>query len=786
MAHQVKYYKEIASHGHLWRLEIWQDIPVNEENGKPTHILTPVEIGPVLQSLRLVVQGDQADVDTPIVKTSLEMSFVDAPGLEYERKCGYWEEFYTSSATEYQVKLYKDNILEWTGYVTPDSFAEDLRYRGSVNIIARDNLGTLQDSNFDMLFNTNIDDKVYIDDLLRMGYSKSACPMELVISDDYYPKAVAIDAKTSASGNLLNQMVDIRAFKDANWLKAVEDVMYSAGLVLRYIGGNKIQVMPIRDIPKAGAQYWWDVPVKDVSFLAYGRRELIPAVKSIKEVVEYDVDTEQDGEGIEDYVPNQSANYQCQNIVLSGPTSTTSSPMNVPVHGYKKNRINQYLMPESSCLLDVSAYPKVAGEDSEEYGQWDDKSIIYFAINGNPSDIRPVQFIRKIHSADAKIGIHLTADKPVSVLANLSGVLNTPIEKAREYGTSITLEYRLMLTDAVTGQNKYYNGNSWVSSEYDNYISLDNGLISVDKPNPSEFKREDITVPSAGTLTMEIRRIGTTVVALDLRKDCAGMYLRLKDIGIDVKIPEDAKILSKVTLTTEYQDKYAVRLTRSPELGVNPTSAPEVAYIPNAILAECKSQYVGAEQWVWPLGRTTLPSTGISLSRLIHQELLAYHAKPNNVLTGELFDAGGEVPDFCSLWRWNGKLHTLMSGTLNILTGRMESAVLREFTRYDHMWETWVENEDILADFPNTPITFYVHSKRQLDLTSWGEDIPEWIFLNSDAYNADKGCYEFRLTVMENKTGYMRTAQFTIDTAWVRIRQRSAGDYGVDYGEDYA
>jgi hypothetical protein len=127
-----------------------------------------------------------------------------------------------------------------------------------------------------------------------------------------------------------------------------------------------------------------------------------------------------------------------------------------------------------------------------------------------------------------------------------------------------------------------------------------------------------------------------------------------------------------------------------------------------------------------------------------------------------------------------------MSGTLNILTGRMESAVLREFTRYDHMWETWVENEDILADFPNTPITFYVHSKRQLDLTSWGEDIPEWIFLNSDAYNADKGCYEFRLTVMENKTGYMRTAQFTIDTAWVRIRQRSAGDYGVDYGEDYA
>ena len=45
------------------------------------------EIGSVLQGLRLYVQGDQADIDTPIVKTSLEMTFVDAPDLEADRKC---------------------------------------------------------------------------------------------------------------------------------------------------------------------------------------------------------------------------------------------------------------------------------------------------------------------------------------------------------------------------------------------------------------------------------------------------------------------------------------------------------------------------------------------------------------------------------------------------------------------------------------------------------------------------------------------------------------------------
>ena len=132
MAYLLKYYKELVSHGHRWRLEIHQDTD---------DAIDAVEIGPVLQGLRLIMQGDQADIDTPIVKTSLEMVFVDAPDLEDERKCGYWEEFYTSSATEYRVRLMKDGAVEWTGYVTPDSFSESLQYRGSVTIIARDNLG---------------------------------------------------------------------------------------------------------------------------------------------------------------------------------------------------------------------------------------------------------------------------------------------------------------------------------------------------------------------------------------------------------------------------------------------------------------------------------------------------------------------------------------------------------------------------------------------------------------------------------------------------------------------
>lgn len=785
MAHQQKYYKEIEANGHLWRLEIWQDIPDNED-GEPTQILTPVEIGPVLQSLRLVMQGDQADVDTPIVKTSLEMSFVDAPGLEYERKCGYWEEFYTSSATEYKVLLRKDRILEWSGYVTPDSFAEDLRFRGSVNIIARDNLGTLQDTTFDMSQEQNVDGKVYLFELISKALTISTCALDCNIFECDAPKAVALmDPLTASSGNLLYQLVDIEAFKEKDWWKALEDTLYAVGLALRYVGGNRLVLILLRDLPKQGAQYWWDVPVKDVQFLAYGRRELVPAVKSIKETIEYNIEQEEVKESIDDYVPNDSQNLSFASssyaIALQGSTSTWANGY-APVHGYKKSRKNQYLMSEQSPLLDVAAYTRLEGEDSEEYGEWADKGIIYFAVNAPE---RPVVFPKKVCSAEDKITISLTATKPVTVTKDRKHVLNLPVSSSPSYSTSATIHYRLRYTNPSTGDTKYYKG-SWGTDSSVASLSISSLVFAADHPQPKTLTLEEIPAPGVGSVELEIVRVTIGQLNLKLRKDCEGVYLRIKDISIDVAIPEDNNVLDRVKLTTEYSDKYSVRITRSPELGINPTTDGHVAYVPNAILAEGKAQYFGAEQWVWPLGRETLPSTGISLSRLIHQQLLAYHAQPNNLLTGELMDAAGDTPDFRSLWRWNGKLHMLMSGTLNVLTGRMESATLREFTRYDHMWETWIENEDVLVDYNLTYISLWVHSNKELGPESWIDPIPDWIWVLAETYDTEKNAYNFRLATTENTTGQERVAQFKIDTADVRITQRAAGDYGTDYGTDYA
>ena len=792
MAYKEKYYKEIESCGHVWRLEFWQD---TEET------FTPVEIGPVLQSLRLVVQGDQADIDTPIVKTSLEMSFIDAPDLDAETKCGYWEEFYTSSATEFKVLLHKDGEPEWSGYVTPDSFSEDLRYRGSVAIIARDNLGTLQDSTFDMLDSPNIDGKVYMWELVQRAMTVSTCAMDLSWNDGDLPKAVGLPSvKTSASGYLLQQMVDIKAFEDTDWWTALEDTLYAVGLVIRYIGGNTLRLMPLRDMPKAGAERWMDMPAREVTFLSYGRRELVPGVKDIKETIEFDIEEQKEEiEQIKAYVPDQHAMVSYNNdeygtfIGLLGPGESAQDLAAVqtviPVHGYRKNRMNQYLMPEYSSLLDVAVYEKKPGYDSQECGQWEDKNIIYVAVN--PSQERPVVFTRKVYSAEDAISITLKVSTPITVTRDYKYILNynEAIDQVLSYSSEGYVECRLKYTNLETLQSLYYVNGEWKEADERSAkisVPFPNGIFSAKNAITAELSVATLHVPGPGRFEFEVARARVVMLNARLKEKCVGLYLRVKDVQIGVTIPEEANIFDKTTLTTENSDKYSVRLTREPELGINPTTAPQVVYVPKAIVAEGQSQYYGAEQWLWPNGRATLPTTGISLPRLIHQQMLGYYAKPMNLLTGELIDAEGGMPDFRSLWVWNEKPHTLISGTLNILTGRMEGATLREFIRYDHIWETWVENEDIRIDYPIRSFVLIVHSNETLTSASYSGDFGGWINLREPRYNEASKVWECQCTVYANLTGEDRVARFRIDTAEVRITQRAAGDYNDDYSQDYS
>ena len=794
MAHQLKYYKEIDSHGHLWRVEILQE---TEDT------LTPTEIGPVLQGLRLVVQGDQADVDTPIVKTSLEMTFVDAPDLEEERKCGYWEEFYTSSATEYQVKLYKDGQIEWSGYVTPDSFSEDLRYRGSVSIIARDNLGALQDYTCDAITIADDEGKVEVVRLVERAFRDLG-----IIALDLDTNITAVFAQGSRSwpvgdakgtyafsSKTMWQVVDANALAEMNWYDALDRVLYSIGAVLRYVGGNKVIFESIKDIGLGDADFWFDVPTHQVQFCAHGRRELAPAVKEIKEEISFEKPEESDknnAASVEAYGAQNGLRIDHLTMTLNdtgdpndlgdtifGPEAQTL------VHGYTMTSQNGgEVVASQSRLLDVTRYAKAKGYDSEKYGKWDDPSILYYAIGS--SERFPVGPQMAVLAPEfTRLNLSLTIARPVSFFEKYAVIGNTAVTLPVWQNMYPTLLYQIRLEPfSANNTTQWYDvaSGEWKSSSVDNTKLLVYVYTPEERSGEatSQVAIEGLSVPFPGRLYFEVVGDANYANKVTVKVPNYGIYVRLKDFKITAKLAPEFEFTEAVRTTTKYNERNNIRLERTPEFGTNIQLGNYAYMCRNTILTrdtDMTNRYSTGEYW-----RFHEDGPEVTLPAIIHQQILAYYSKPNNVLTGELV-LDGDVPDFRSLWRWGGKDHLLMSGTLNVLAGRMENAVLREFTRYDRMWETWVENEDVDKDYPDGLVLLRVHSAKELteaDITG----IPSWLSFNRILQQQNRQVISLRC--MENASGKERQAIFRIDTAYVRVTQRAAGDYGIDYGKDYS
>lgn len=125
-------YKDIQAKWGTARLNIYQ---------KHTGLVPRAqEIGDVLAALNFGIQGADEAVDSPIQKTSLDFALVDAPERNTANEVwGGWESFFTSDATAYKVELVVNDVVRWTGFITPDSWEEDLSYHAPVGITARDN-----------------------------------------------------------------------------------------------------------------------------------------------------------------------------------------------------------------------------------------------------------------------------------------------------------------------------------------------------------------------------------------------------------------------------------------------------------------------------------------------------------------------------------------------------------------------------------------------------------------------------------------------------------------------
>lgn len=646
MKHLLNYYREqTLNNGDKVRLELYREY-------SDSFPLYPVarEIGDVLTGLHLDIEGGMDDIDTPIVKTSLTFSVVDAPDKDTNNtKAGNWEEFYTSSATGWKVVLLgkKPNAAQftpmWTGYVTPDSYTETLQYHGVVTITARDGIGHLQDFDFDA--KGNAEGMITPLEILTQAWEKAQIPMALeyrgAADSNFWPQTGGVDA--------IDTYINVSAFEGKTWYDAVTETLYSLGLVLRYTGRNLVTVCPLRRMPYQGLEYMEDLRAITPRFAAYGTRELVPAVREIVEEVAYELEegAEQPLVSVDDFTGGEvTCRAYYENYAGSGIS------VNVPVNPIVNNSATGWDNIASKTLFfNPQGYTNALTNKYAIEGQ------MFLAINATDNAVW------------YSVGM---TPHDVTLRIDLGPVVCTTPEKNIVFAPpyDLIIKAKSVIKFVQGGNELYYTGTRWDTP----YAEIE---LSADTYEDRAFK---LFIPAANASGEGVLEIHITAITVRFRDVYPTLptYIGIKALSFSAG--GGYALMEKNSITTKYNEENNVRMSRTPELGPAYDEVVFPALIKNGIFRKEGDVYKAATEWEWQYEG----GDAVQLAVLIHQQLLCYHSKPNNVLTGDIVNADMLYPRV--VWTWKGAEHLLLSGSYNFLTSRLEGAVLREFVRYEDMW----------------------------------------------------------------------------------------------------
>lgn len=640
----LTYFKDIKTHGSSVRLNIY---------GKNTALLSR-SIGDVLTGLSYGIQGSGTAVDEPIQKTSLEFSLIDAPELNsLKEACGGWDVFYTPDATAFKVELLIDGTVRWTGFITPDSWEEDLSWRAPVTITARDNWGRLQDFMFDHA--GDVDHLISVSDLLMAAAQKAEIAMDVEINED------AVWPMCNATP-IYEHMVNVLAFKDKTWWDALYDTLGSLGLVLTYEDNNRFVLSPLRArVAKAES--------KEFKFVASGHRSLSPAVKEIVERQTFDFSEDMINAPeltIADFDGGNTYPFTTQPY---GTIEQTAPVFSLRSGGFWQQGASGYY----SLLCQFNYLPR---QNDDEVRLKDGKTLFLACNPGTAADYATAQtkmrgVFCKLNMTKMRAALSFRAGAPVRMYEDNTGT--APFDDALSVPAIQSIYMRIAYTTS-RGAVRCYNGTKWVTG---------NAPVTLTTPSSEGAKYEyEFIIPSADVDEPGVLRIeffcGKYIIRGEYTDSGKGMYMPITDLKMTGVWATEAE--NKVT--TVYDEKNNVILERNPAIGClnfDTTSPNEVI---NGIYSPATGRPASR---AWRMNDED--SATYQLPVLVHKELLAYYSKANNVLTGEMIvdDLKG-LPSFDCLWQWRGADHLLMAGRVNLLSGTMEGAELREFVRYEDLW----------------------------------------------------------------------------------------------------
>jgi len=666
-----KYYWEGADrHGFPVRLEIWQnvwDVPMT------------AQVIDGLSFIRLEVQGSQDDVTTPIVKTSLSFGLVDAPDLPCAdgHKNGNWQEFFTPKATEYLVRLrrwdsaFEQWETEWSGFITPDSWQESLDYHGEITIVARDGLGTLENAKVDSYYRNNTWGLRELRNIIdTIVLELAGTPMDLTAT-------LGPELCTSIGHELIDEaMLDVIDLEGENAYEVLEQILSSIGYCLRFIGKNRLQLTPIRNLPLRDFSYYGYVPHRAVEFYN-GDLTKEPAIKQIIEQEDY---------GFEKQISlplDRGINWGSTRQSYGGRVKDNNGTWHnftsyVYTAGSRMYSVVEWLggygfFKRSNNNVQQSTLTEQEGEN------YLNTSILL--ASDLISTLTDCGFKIRVHDLYGVLKFHF--GRPVELKTSSS-----PYTFARLKNKLMGIKMQIVYKDPVTSTNYYYDlaqyvatGNPWASSSSNaTYTPAEDGdgySLSIPIPSLVDFSSMHLD----GELSVLFQHIDTVG---DDTPDYGG-YVPLREVTFE----QAANPLEKNTVNTVNDTLFNKTIERNPDFAA---LSMKVNYL-NAFAYKKAFWWYGNSSVFEPYPysiRWNNENSGneLPLPAQVHKQLLMFGAQPMTILSGDCY-----LVDKSRHFRFNeditykGKYYILASGVYDILECVINGAILHEYITWEDLWE---------------------------------------------------------------------------------------------------
>ena len=630
----------------------------------------------------LEVQGAQGRIIDPIVKTQLRFSMVDAwdQADTSSVKYGDWTEFFTPDATLYKVVLYSlsgSTATEiWTGYITPDSWHEDLDYRGIITITARDNIGHLKDFPFSTEGFSAVDENglAEIRDVIYRAMEVIDFPMSVSI-ETAGPGQHSADTPCTEDGDYLTEaLVNVSLFEGMDWYAVLEQTLEAIGFAFRFVGGNKCFVCSLRNLPILG-HVTEAVGSQTMEFYG-GSLELDPAVKMIEEEQDYKFKREIDLEifaGLTYTAPATTYRCKTDGNTLPGGGTVSIAEHDAPTHTVNANGRTPWV--HNTKLLDPSGYlPDDFLKRSEGEDGW--KRYIFipgnYALNTAPyASNTNFRFVTK--TGAIKITFHFTEH---ALTIRNSGSMSGKMQDAHYSLAEIKYGVNYLSSDGTVV--RHWNGGSWDG----------NGPYALTKTfdaqneNATEFELElgDCADIDGGLLVVFI---------YDIKYKCwstggDGCYARVASVTTALL---GTTSISTNKVKTVNDEAYNVLMTRRPLFGA---LSKEVGFVlpdnyPGGLFYY---PFVGSAPQLYPYTVRFTDYAGgvVPLPVLVHEQILCYYLGAARVLSGSCAPINKVKFDFGKLCTYKGVSYLFQGGTLDLFSGIVTGAVLREYADFSTVW----------------------------------------------------------------------------------------------------